>query len=69
MSIHSTRRAVLLLLLSAPFAWGRDARCERLRERIRRLESRLRSGHSAKQAIRWHRRLRELEEQRFRECR
>ena len=58
------------LLLSLPMvARGQAKDCERLRARIRRLESRLRSGHGARQAIRWRRRLRALEERRFRECR
>ncbi|MDJ0928033.1 MAG: hypothetical protein QNJ73_10335 [Gammaproteobacteria bacterium] len=46
-----------------------EAACERLDERIRKLESKRRGGYTASQGRRWKDQLRELELQRFRECR
>lgn len=47
----------------------REAACERLDERIRKLESRRRGGYTARQGRRWKEQLRELELERFRKCR
>lgn len=44
-------------------------RCERVKEKIKNVESRMRAGYSASQGIRLERRLRELKKDRYRYCR
>ena len=46
-----------------------EADCERLAERIRKLESQRRSGYTASQGRRWKEQMRDLELERFRKCR
>jgi hypothetical protein len=62
--------AVFVLL--TPLAYGhhrlsRDE-CKRLKDKMERLQSRLRQGHSASQARRYRRKMRELQLRRFRKC-
>ena len=47
----------------------RKARCERIRQRIRRLDSKLRAGHSGSAGRRWREKRRALQLQRHRQCR
>ena len=68
------RQLLWLLLFALPVAAERssgltDRQCDALRQRIRKLESSLRDGHSARQGRDWKRRIRELQLQRFRGCR
>ena len=60
------------LLISAPVdahdCHKRD-RCEVIKEKIRKVESRMRQGYSAAQGIRLDERLRKLREQRRKACR
>lgn len=75
MSNRVPRRAlfVFCLLPLAGFADRdrdrREAECARLTERIERLQSKLRSGHSARRGRRWRAEMRKLELKRFRRCR
>jgi len=68
------RRVVLLwLAYVAPLQAGRRKKldkqaCAAIDRRLKRLESRLRAGHSAKQGRNLRRRARELQLKRFRQC-
>ena len=70
------RHLLALALVCAPGA-ARSARkrrlsreeCQKLREQIDKLQSRLRAGYSAKQGRRYRERMRELQLKRFRRCR
>lgn len=42
--------------------------CDRLNERMRKLQSRLRQSHTARQGRAYRRRIRELQLERFRKC-
>ncbi|MGI9342415.1 MAG: hypothetical protein ACR2QV_06165 [Gammaproteobacteria bacterium] len=68
------RRQVLTLLLallpagaSANHRFTRE-QCRRISERMKKLQSRLRQGYSAKQGRRYREKMRELQLQRFRKC-
>jgi len=69
------RRELLLLLLCAmPGHAGRRKKldkksCTTINQRIRRLESKLRLGHSGKQGRKLKRQIRELQLKRYRYCR
>jgi len=68
------RELLLLILCAAPaYAGRRDKlskkKCAAIDRRIRRLESKLRQGHSAKQGRTMKRQARELQLKRFRHCR
>jgi hypothetical protein len=68
------RRQVLTLLLALlPPGAGAHHRftreqCRRISERMKKLQSRLRQGYSAKQGRRYREKMRELQLQRFRKC-
>ncbi len=69
------RRYFLLFLLFAAsgYAGGHKKlskkKCVSIKQRIRRLESRLRQGHSGQQGRTMKRQVRELQLKRFRQCR
>lgn len=63
-----------LLLLAKPVRADRPKKlnrkqCAAINKRIKRLDSRLRQGHSAKQGRAMKRQARELQLKRFRQCR
>lgn len=71
-----TRRRALQMLIAAALLPG-DAdshhkldkqQCERISMKIRKLQSRLRRGYSARQGRRYRERMRELQLTRFRKC-
>ena len=43
--------------------------CQKVKDKIEAIQSRMRSGYSASQGIRYEERLRELRDQRYRLCR
>jgi len=59
-----------LLLASAAAGHHRLSRkeCKRLSEQMKKLQSRLRQGHSASQGRRYREKMRELQLRRFRKC-
>jgi len=69
------RRELLLLILFAVPGYAGEhkkldkKKCAAIKQRIRRLESRLRRGHSAKQGRTMKQQVRELQLKRFRRCR
>ena len=73
MSIDRRRRQLLLTLAWLPGTACAHHKlskeqCERLNERMAKLQSRLRQSHSAKQGRRYRERMRDLQLQRFRKC-
>lgn len=58
-----------LLLQGAEQASADTVSCQRIKADIRRLQSRLRAAHSARQSALWSARLRELRRKRARACR
>ena len=48
---------------------ARKKRCDRLKAQMKKLQGRLRRGYSAKAGRRYRQKLRELELQRYRQCR
>lgn len=69
----SRRRFLTALAALLPLSAGAHHRlsreqCRRLGERIRKLQSRLRQGYSARQGRRYRERMRELELEKFRKC-
>ena len=60
------------LLLSGPLLAKtqseKDA-CQKVKDKIEAIQSRMRAGYSASQGIRYEERLRELRDQRYRLCR
>jgi hypothetical protein len=68
------RDLLLLILLSVPGYAEKHKKlskksCATINKRIKRLESKLRQGHSAKQGRTMKRQARELQLKRFRHCR
>jgi hypothetical protein len=63
---------MLIVLVLVPVHAGdtrdKDA-CEQVKMKIRAIESKMRSGYSASQGIRYEAQLRELKEKRYRLCR
>lgn len=63
----------LCALLCASTASGHDAcrkdSCAKVKQQIRNLESKMRSGYSARQGERWSAKLRELRRKRAKTCR
>lgn len=80
MPVNLSRRRLLGLVLCLGFA-GQDAAadkagrerqrkaCAKLARRMRRLQSRLRAGHSNRQGRRYREQLRDLQLERYRRCR
>lgn len=64
---------ILLIVLAAiqAEAQARDdeAACEKVKQQIRSIQTKMRHGYSAAQGIRYEDRLRELKEKRYRLCR
>ena len=63
---------MLLVLMQMPVQAGNDdnkATCEKIKQKIRLIESKMRDGYSAAQGIRYDARLRELKDQRYKLCR
>lgn len=58
-----------LLTVGAAHERPRDAACDKVKQEIRRIHSRMRAGYSARTGIRLAARLRELQRQRARVCR
>lgn len=62
-------------LIQAPLAHARrppklsKKQCKAIKQRMQKIQSRLRQGYSAKQGRRYHERLRELQLKKFRQCR
>jgi hypothetical protein len=78
MEFSQHRRHLLLgltgLIFTPAFAaresrQARKKRCDGLKTQMKRLQSRLRRGYSAKAGRRYRQKLRELELQRYRRCR
>ena len=72
MTINRRLFAITIGVVLAPVVSGhhrlsRDD-CKRLNEKMENLQSRLRQGHSASQARRYRRKMRELALLRFRKC-
>jgi hypothetical protein len=60
----------LTWLCTTPAAAPTDrAACEKVKQQIREIESRMRNGYSAAQGIRYQERLRKLKEKRYKLCR
>jgi len=64
----------ILALMSSPAARAagprtHTARCRKTRERIQRLQARLRAGYSARQGRRLRRQMRKLQKKKLRACR
>ena len=71
--MNTGKQAVLLLVL-ATMQSGADARsdeaaCEKVKQQIRSIQTKMRNGYSAAQGIRYDERLRELKEKRYKLCR
>jgi len=62
--------AANLLLAPASYAVddGQRQKCEQTKQKIRKIESRMRMGYSAKQGIRMDEKLRQLKKQRSKYC-
>ena len=62
---------LVTLFLSAPAAQSEDKRaeCRKVKEQIRKIESRMRRGYSHRQGERYNERLRELRTKRSKLCR
>lgn len=59
----------LLATSATGYAADRRAECRKVKEKIRKIESRMRQGYTAKQGIRFDERLRELKKKRSELCR
>ncbi len=68
-----TTLVALCALLYLPAASGHNtdpkADCAKIKQQIRKLESKMRSGYSARQGNRWSEKLRELRRKRAKTCR
>lgn len=71
--MHSLSVILLAIALSVPAAAAnkadRKAQCQRVKQQIRKVESRMRQGYTRAQGERLAERLRELKEKRYRLCR
>ena len=71
--MNTGRQAVLLLILatlqSETIARDDEAACEKVKQQIRSIQTKMRNGYSAAQGIRYDERLRELKEKRYKLCR
>jgi hypothetical protein len=67
------KRIILLIVLAAIQAEAepRDdaAACEKVKQQIRSIQTKMRNGYSAAQGIRYEDRLRELKDKRYQLCR
>ncbi len=62
--------AAALLAVSAPaYTTDRRAECHKVKQQIRKIESRMRQGYSHRQGERYNERLRELKAKRSKLCR
>ena len=59
----------MLATSTTGYAADRRAECRKVKEKIRKIESRMRQGYTAKQGIRFDERLRELKKKRYKLCR
>ena len=69
-----TRKWTLLLLMLVVLTASANAKkdkeaCEKVKQQVRAVQARMRSGYSAAQGIRLDERLRELKKKRYRLCR
>jgi hypothetical protein len=71
--MNTGKQAVLLLVLatlqSEANARDDEAACEKVKQQIRSIQTKMRNGYSAAQGIRYDERLRELKEKRYKLCR
>lgn len=70
----SAGKQILLLLVLATMQAAADTRddeaaCEKVKQQIRSIQTKMRNGYSAAQGIRYDERLRELKKKRYKLCR